>query len=43
MNFFTKLLKTTNLSKEEFDLLTKEVTLDDIEDPSNFQNIHKYF
>ena len=39
MNFFTKLLKTTNLSKEEFDLLTKEVTLDDIEDPSNFQNI----
>ena len=41
MNFLNKLLEITNLSKEEFDLLTKEVSLNDIEDPNNFENIDK--
>ena len=39
MNFYQKLLDTLSLTEEEYNELTKEVTLDDIEDPLNFENI----
>ena len=41
MDFYSKLLTTLNLSKEEYDNLIKDVTLDDIENPMNFSNIDK--
>lgn len=39
MNFLDKLLKAMNLSLEEFNQLTKDVTLQDIENPLNFNSI----
>ena len=39
MNFYQKLLDTLGLTKEQYDSLTQEVTLEDIEDPLNFENI----
>ena len=39
MNFYKKLLEIMNLSDEQYNLLTKKISLDDIEDPLNFQNI----
>ena len=39
MNFYKKLLEIMNLSDEQYNLLTKKISFDDIEDPLNFQNI----
>ena len=41
MNFKEKLTRALNLSEEEFDNLSKDVSISDIENPSNFKNIDK--
>lgn len=41
MDFLNKVLKALNISKEMYQDLSKETSLDDIEDPKRFNNIEK--